>query len=345
MQTKSVTIDEVSKKANVSKTTISRYINGKFEYMSEETRERIRLVIEELEYRPNTIARNLKSKKSSLIGVIVADISSPFSSILLKGIIDYCTQKGFQTMVASTNEDYLKEREYILSMIDRQVEGIIINTAGNNLEFLENLQLKGVTIALADRVLEKNIFDTVTSDNEKMTYKVIESLYEKGFERVGFFSETLGLNSTRLIRHKCFLQKSEQYVENSEHLVYIIGDEEGKNNYTSYEKALLSFTSSNEKTKNAILAVNGVAMLNIIHAAKKLNISIPNNIGLCGYDDWGWTSLIGTGISVVSQPSYEIGFKSAELIIKRIDKGINYKSPIYLELSSQLIIRGSTSLT
>ncbi len=91
---KSITIIDVAAAAGVSKTTVSRYLNGKFEFMSSQSRERIAATIEQLNYRPNNLARGLKSKRSKLLGVIVSDIKNPFSSILLKGIGDCCERYG-----------------------------------------------------------------------------------------------------------------------------------------------------------------------------------------------------------------------------------------------------------
>jgi LacI family kdg operon repressor len=130
MEKDMITISDVAKASGVSKTTISRYLNGKYEYMSQDTRKRIQTIIEELKYRPSNVAKTLKSNKSGLIGVIIADIASQFSSILLKGIGDVCKANGYQVMISNVDNDPEKEREYIQSLMDNRVEGIIVNTTG-----------------------------------------------------------------------------------------------------------------------------------------------------------------------------------------------------------------------
>jgi len=340
MKNKNITIDIVSKEANVSKTTISRYLNGKFEHMSEETRERIKSVIDELEYRPNVIAQNLKSKKTGLIGVIVSDITNPFVSILIKGIIDVCTKEGYQVITASSNEIMEKEVEYIKSMIDRQVEGLIVNTTGNNEDFLRSLKDKGIKVVLADRPMNQCVLDTVTTDNYEMTIKSIRSLYNCGFDKVALFSNQIFESNVRVARYNAFIKASKDYVDKPNSLIYILDN----NTEEEYKKSLLDFINRYPNEKVAIFTVNGVTTLNLLKASKNLNLKAPEDFGLCGYDDWDWAKLIGNGISAVSQPSYDVGVESAKILIGRIKNHILQKKPMYVELKSKLILRGSTNM-
>ncbi|MGF7400656.1 LacI family DNA-binding transcriptional regulator [Thermoanaerobacterium thermosaccharolyticum] len=166
-----ITIDYVAKKAGVSKTTISRFLNGRYEYMSDATRENIKKVIEELNYRPNNLARSLKLNRSNLIGVLVSDIGNHFSSILVKGIEKVLKENGYNLIIASTDNDATKEREYILSLLDNNVDGLIINTAGGNDDFLIRLSKKGLPIVLADRSIKDTVFDTVVVNRYEHNYK------------------------------------------------------------------------------------------------------------------------------------------------------------------------------
>ena len=104
-----VTIADVAARTGFSKTTISRFLNGKYEFMSEETRKRISEVIKDIEYKPNRMARSLRLQQSHMIGVIVSDISNPFSAILYTGISEYCEQHGFTVLLADAGDDPDKE--------------------------------------------------------------------------------------------------------------------------------------------------------------------------------------------------------------------------------------------
>jgi len=335
-----VTIGKVSEVAGVSKTTVSRYINGMYEHMSEKTKNRIKAVIEELDYRPNSIARSLKSQKTGLIGVIVSDVTNPVMVQLIKGIIDYSTQEGYQVVTACSDEKPVKEREYILSMMDRQVEGLIVIIADfNEYNLLEDLKNKGTNIVLADRTIKKPVFDMVTTDNYAMTKHAIKAMYDMGFEAVGLFSSNLLRSTVRLARYNAFLTQSKEHIQNPDELVYILQDslDEG------FKSSLADFMHKCAGKRVAAFATTPMAMLNLLGAAYELGLHIPDDLGVCGYDNLHWSRLISGGISVIEQPFYEVGVESAKILIKRIREEID-DGPQYIELSSKLILRNSTNI-
>ena len=340
MKPNTVTIGKVSEVAGVSKTTVSRYLNGKYEHMSEKTKNRIKAVIEALDYRPNAVARSLKSQKTGLIGVIVSDVTNPVTIHLIKGIIDYSTQEGYQVITASSDETPAKEHEYILSMMDRQVEGLVVVIADyNRFSLLESLQARGASIVLADRTINKPVFDMVTTDNYTMTKHAIKTLYDMGFEAVGLFSSDLLRSTVRIARYNAFLSQSKTHIQAPEELVYILQNdlEEG------YQKALTDFKAKYYGKKTAAFASTPMAMLNLLGAAHELGIRIPEDLGVCGYDNLRWSRLISGGISVIEQPFYEVGTESAKILIKRIRNEIS-GDPQYIELRSKMILRNSTNI-
>jgi len=334
-----ITIDDVSQIAGVSKTTVSRYLNQKYEHMSEKTKDKIKKVIEELEFRPNLIARNLKAQKTGLIGVIVSDVANPVTVHLIKGIIDHCTKEGYQVITASSDEEMAREKEYILSMVDRQVEGLIISVVDyNKFDLLQTLSKKGVKIVLADRTISQPVLDTVTTNNYEMTKSTIKALYAMGFEAVALFSSDLLRSNVRLHRHDAFIEASKHHVSDSHTLTYLFThDMEGE-----YRKALTEFINNHPGQRIAAFASTPMALQNLLSAAQDLGISIPEDIGVCGYDNLPWTKLVYGGISVIEQPFYEVGVESAKMLISRI-RGESDDSPAYLELKSQLILRNSTN--
>lgn len=335
-----VTINDIAKNADVSKTTVSRFINGRFEFMSEETRNRIEAVIEDLDYRPNSLARGLKSNKSGVIGAIIADITSPFSSILLKGVGDYCQEKGYQIMIANTDNDPGKERDYVQSLIANQVEGLIINTTGDNSDYLITLAAQGMPIVLADRAIDEPKFDTVMSDNYAMTYRTVKHLFDSGFQRVAFFTEEVGKISSRSIRRDAFIAAAEDCRGiNAKDDVYVVNSR----NQKMVLDAIHHFYQQDLGAAKAIFAVNGVTLLCVLQGLSQLDLAMPDDMGVCGYDDWGWAALIPPGITVISQPSYQVGVVSAKLLIARI-KAKRRTKPKVVELPADLIIRGSTKL-
>lgn len=335
-----ITIDEVAKMCNVSKTTISRYLNGKYEYMSNDTKNLIQDVIKKLDYRPNNIARSLKSNKSGLIGAVIADIGNPFSSILVKGIENVCEKNGYLVIIANTDNNPVKEKEYIKSLIDNRVDGLIVNTTGANNEFLLEYGSQGLPIVLADRCIDKQQFDTVMSNNYEMTFNTIKYLVEEGFEKIALFTESISNNSSRYLREKAFMDASRQYLgSDAKDLVYVIEAE----NRQMINEEILKFESEYKDKHKAIFAINGVTLLSVLKSIDELKLEIPKDIGVCGYDDWGWAALIPPGITAIAQPSYEVGVESAKCLVSRITSKRKAK-PKIIELESKLIVRGSTKL-
>lgn len=332
------TIDQVARLAEVSKTTVSRYLNGRFEFMSGDTRKRIQTVIEELDYRPNNLARGLKSNRSGLIGVLVADISSPFSSILVKGVGDTCKDRGYQTIIANTDNDPEKERQYIRSLIDNRVEGLIVNITGKNDEFLLQLKDEGVPIVLADRPMATLSLDTVTSNNAEMAYGTVKHLYEEGFQRIAFVTQEISGVRTRHIRYHAFLQACKDLFHvDGQSWVHVIDPSD----IGSLAANLKRFLDA-DNGPVAAFAVNGVTLLSLLKAIRELGLVMPDDLGVAGYDDWEWASLIPPGITTISQPSYNVGVEAAKRLLQRI-KGDSSK-PKLMELPSELIIRGSSTM-
>lgn len=332
-----ITINEVAEAAGVSKTTISRYLNGKFEYMSQATRERIQSVIEELKYRPSNVAQTLKSNRSGMIGVIIADIASQFSSILLKGIGDVCEANGYKAIISNVDNDPSKEREYLQSLMDNKVEGFIVNTTGYNDELLIEINENRVPIVLADRTMEELKIDSVATNNYNITFETIKYLIEKGYKNIAFFTEDPKKNRTRHLRRQGYLSAMKEFLDvDAANLVYTI-DANDKNTTI---KAIEEFNSSYKNKLKAIFTVNGVTLLNVLQGIQECNYKIPEDFYVCGYEDWGWARLAYSEIPVISQHSYEVGVESAKMLIQRIT-GKRKGKPKYKELEAKLIIGSS----
>lgn len=335
-ENKKVVIDDVAKMAGVSKATISRYLNGKFEYMSESTREKISYAIEKLKYRPNNIARSLKSNKSKLIGVVIADLTNPFSSLIIKGIGDECKIRGYNMVIVNSDNDEEEEKEYIKSLLDQRVEGLIVNSTGHNEKLLLDIKNRGIPIVMVDRTLCESKIDSVTSDNYDSTTKTVNYLIDAGFNSLCFFNEKENKVTPRNERERAFLDVCNKRLEKSNFSVCNVDYDKAGDSEVNLCKFLNNYIG-----RKAIFAVNGVILLNILAAANKLKVSIPNDFGICGYDNWGWASIIPPGITTISQPSYEMGFEAAKLLVDRIENKIS-EDVVNKQLKSKLEIRGST---
>lgn len=336
-----VTIVDVAKASHVSVTTVSRYLNGKFESMSVDTRNRIRDVINSLGFMPNKSARSLKSQNTMTIGCIVADLASPFSSELIKGIDYVCKKKGYSLLIADSDNCSENEVLAIKNLIANQVSGLIINTTGGIDDFIIKVS-KEIPLVLADRCLnQESAVDTVTTDNAESTYSCMQYLKSKGYEEVAFFTPDVSNISTRSARLAAFRKSiKELWGKDPETLIYYIDS----NRKDSVEAALSAFIDASKNKSSAVFCVNGVVTLQILQAMKKSGIEIGKDLGICGFDDWGWAEIVGPGITTIVPGTYNIGVKSAELVMKRI-AAKNSVKPKCVVLKNVFYRRGSTNET
>ncbi|HLR36143.1 MAG TPA: LacI family DNA-binding transcriptional regulator [Tissierellales bacterium] len=307
-----VTIDQVAMKADVSKTTVSFYLNGRFEKMSAETKARIERVINETGYSPSTVARSLKIKRTNLIGVIVTDISNPFSSLIVKGIDDIARKNNYQIIVGSTNFEKKLEETYIQQMFDIRVDGFIIQPTMKSNRTIQSLVDDGRNIVLLDSVFEEFKGAFVKTNNYDVTNRAIKELIEKGYEDFIFISEDIELLGPRIERAKSFCDILERH-----ELPYSIQTIRSPINKDEIKDKLDKNIDFSKKT--LLFGSNGLILQNIFKIAKENQWTVPNPIGIIGFDDWGWQELTHPTVSAIAQPTYEEGKKAIEFLIQMID--------------------------
>lgn len=337
---KKATISDVAAKSGVSKTTVSRFLNGKYDNISIATRQRIKAVIEELDYSPNRTAQRLKASRTMLVGCIIGDISSPFSAVLLKGIMGICEAAGYQVLFADCNDDPERERMAIKSFVDNRVDGLIVNTSGGNEELFLELKKQGIPVVLADRGLVScKEIDSVTAQNRKAAYDCVKLLKEYGYERVGFFTEGNKQITPRILRYAGYCDAMNDFFPGVpvEQYVFDKTDEE------SCRSQVEAFRHAHPGERIAILTVNGVTTQRVMLALNSLGYGFSSFFGLCGFDDWSWIQLHPSGITCVSMPTKQLGEDSAKLLIERMTGSRGEDAPpVQIELPSVIIVRGST---
>lgn len=339
MDKKRITINTVAERANVSKSTVSRYLNGKFEMISEEKIKSISKAIEELEYRPNRLAQSLKSNRSGVIGCIVSDIGSPFSSILVKGVNKICLEQGYQLILTDSEDNALNEKKAIESLLERSVDGLIINSTGENDEYILDLSKNKLPIVLADRPLSiKGDIDTVLTDNKDSILTTLYYLKKVGYTKVALFSSSMKRNEVRRIRYYAFCDAEEKIFQSSDGPSVYFYD-----NFEECRSMVSQFVSKYPKERVAIFAINGVSLLDVLKVViNYTGIKIGSELGICGFDNWGWADLIEPGITTINQNTWDVGAESAKLLFNRLNNSDKEIQPVKKVLKNNLEIRGST---
>lgn len=330
------TIADVAKAAGVSKTTISRYLSGDYKSISESTLTRIKDTVSELRYRPNRMARGLKRDRSYSIGMIFADISNPYSTSVLRGVEDVCTRNGYSMIVCNTDNDAAKEKNYIAMMQAHRIDGLIIHPTGENRDVLAELAEDQIPVVLIDRKIQGLRFDTVGTDNFQATEEAVSFFLRQGYKRIGFFSQPVAHISSRSERYRAFVECLERAAHPSVNDLY----EFEYRSQEQLEAKLDQFIAQTAGQSRMLLAVNGITQLKLISALQKRGLRIPQDISVAGYDDSDWAPLVGSGITAIAQPTYEIGQTAMERILARIGGDDSREKRI--ELPACLVIRGST---
>lgn len=333
---KKITMQDVALKAGVSKSTVSQYINNRFEFMAMPTRLRVEAAIEELGYIPNQVAKSLKQKKTGTIGVIVANILHTFSTEIIRAIEDECERNGFHLFVCNADDQPEKERSYIDTLVAKQVDGLIIFPTNGNYDYYEQLKKAEFPIVFVDRMINNPIFPTLLLDNEKASEIAVEQLVKKGRGKISLISTSINQNVTPRIERIAGYKKAMAMQGLSIDEEWIIA----KNRHEIVNELQCLWDSGNRP--EAFFATNDLALIELLKFLKKNNIAVPKDVGVIAIDDSPFLEIATSPISVIKQPTFEIGKHAAKTLLKLIvSKEFNetYEEERYLPV---LIEREST---
>ncbi|MCW2256637.1 LacI family kdg operon repressor [Providencia alcalifaciens] len=334
---RSATISDVAAKARAGKTSISRYLNGEFHLLSDDLRKRIEIAISELNYRPNQMARSLKHGRTGLIGLIIADISNPYSIEVLKGVEAETMKHGIMTVLCNANNSIKLECEFIHLLKGYRVDGLIINSAGISEEFLDALKSTTLPFVLLDRKVEDFPCDMIGLDNPHSANMAFNHLADQGFEALCLITEPIAFISARQERLETFdsfLSQNPQ-VRGESHQIKLPNEQK-------LENIIADFCVRHRGMRKAVIAANGVLTLQIAHILSHLGLRWGADIGFLSFDNLEWAALAGTGITSISQPTAEMGRKAVEFLLERLTDPD--KKPEQYLFNGELIIRKSTTL-
>ncbi|WP_026565687.1 LacI family DNA-binding transcriptional regulator [Bacillus sp. UNC41MFS5] len=307
-----VTMADVAKAAGVSKSTVSQYLNKRFEYMGEKTKRKIEEAIEELGYQPNFIARSLKQKRTSMVGIIVANITHYFSTEISRAIEDFCHKHDLHAIVCNADDDPEKEKKYIEMLRAKQVDGLIIFPTGKNNDLYKRMVKQGYPVVFVDRKVENLDVFSIITDNTDSTYKAVQHLIEKGHQNIAFVVQPLTVSTRidRLAGYKKALTDSDIEV-NPDFIIEASIPE---------LKSKIEQLFSLDVKPTAIFAANDRVLLAVLEFLKEKGIKLGNELELVVFDNIPFAYLLEAPISFIVQPAKDMGKKAAELLFEQINK-------------------------
>jgi DNA-binding LacI/PurR family transcriptional regulator len=225
---------------------------------------------------------------------------------------DYCKDLGFNLILCNADDDPHKEEEYIDMLTDKQIDGLIINTTGHNEEMVISLNER-LPVVLIDRKISKVSVDMVAVNNVNGALAAVRHLIHLGYRDIALFTMPYSEISPRAERVEGYKQAlAESGIPFRPEFVV-----EAQPTEAALQKKLEVLLSSN-RPPGAIFGTNNLMSMTIVRTLKKMGIGIPEEIALVSFDDWEWAELIEPPITVVAQPTYEIGKKAAKLLISHI---------------------------
>lgn len=332
-----ITIADVAQKAGVSKSTVSRIINGNFSQNTEETIQKVLKVIEELDYRPNALAKGLKSMKTNVIGIVLSNLQNPFWTKVLEGVEDTCRGLGYSLMICNSNEDAEVEKEHIRAFQMRQVDGILINPTIKNMNLYDQLKKSEFPFISINRKITGQDFDMVVVDNVMGGKLAVEHLLALGKRKIAIILYPPEGISPRMERLSGYKEALNNYGINiDQDLIQIVKEESGS--VHGAVKALLLGPTK----PDAIFSTNNMMTLEIMEGIKELGLKIPDDVSLVGYDETVWSKHLNPPLTTVNQPSYKMGQLAAEKLIRLIesDESIHFEMKA-VSLEPNLIVRES----
>lgn len=320
-------IRDVAHLAGVSVATVSRYLNQKG-YLSEKSKKKIEVAINELSYKPNLIARSLSTKQDNSIGLILPDITNPFFPELARAIEDTCMKKGYSIILCNTDDCIEKETHYLQLLKQKYVAGLIITM--NHLPKSVYLDLN-IPIVGLDRV-ENLPIPIITTDNERGGMMAAEYLIQKGSKNLLILS---GPAAEESVARR--VQGFQQYTATLEDVNVAILPSHFNYKKTFHE--VVRFLKEHP-TIDGIFACSDMDGIAAIKAATSLNYSIPEEIQVIGFDGISIGELTSPSLTSVAQNIYLLGSLAAEQLIAQIEGQEVVKQS--LKIAPQLVLRDST---
>jgi len=327
-----VTLHELAKAAGCSVSTVSRALNNSAHSVNNVTRERILALANELGYHPNMAARGLKMDRTLTIGLVVYNIASPFTPVLVRGIQEYLRQRDYFSIIISTDWDSDLESEAVHQLLSRSIDGVIFVETWRD-ESNKTLDLANKPYVYVYRLFEGEYPNSVIVDDVHGARLAVEHLINLSHRRIAFINGPHGwaASKERLAGYQDVLTQYEIPQDTS---LIEEGTWEVQSGYHAAKKFLVM-----AERPTAIFAANDLMALGAIYAIQDAGLSVPRDIAVVGYDDREIASISNPTITTVCPPSYEMGQLAAQLILDRLENQVEIKDPIRVQ--SRLIVRES----
>ncbi len=299
----SATLNDISRRSGISVSTISRVLNGKAAKfrIAKETVQLILKIAEDLNYRPNQLARGLRLKKTHTLGLIVPDISNPFFAYITRNIQRAAHKLGYSLIVCDTDDNLECEIEHINLVSNKGIDGLIIMPVGQCHEHIEKLLQKEIPLVLMDRSFDELNTHSIVVDNYTGAYKAVEHLVAYGHTRIAIIQglRNTNTNNARVNGYRDALIRYKIPIDDN----LIVGNDYRKENGYIETKFLLNL----EHPPTAIFTTSDMITLGALQAFSEENYRIPEDISIVSFDDIDFAPYLVAPLTTVRQPKELMG--------------------------------------
>ena len=312
MEKQTITIYDVAREANVSMATVSRVVNGN-PNVKPATRKKVLDVIDELDYRPNAVARGLASKKTTTVGVIIPDVTNLYFSSLARGIDDIATMYKYNIILANSDQNNHKEIQVLNTLLSKQVDGIIY--MGNNLtsELRAEIVRSKTPIVLAGTIDPEHVVASVNIDYKVATQEAIQQLIENGHKNIAFVTASLKNtvdSDLRLEGYKTALSVAN--IEFNDKFVYEIP--------MTYQCGEVLAEKLVQAGITAAVVTDDEAAVGLINSLYDLGVKVPKDFEVISSNNSKLTKMTRPTLSTIAPPLYDIGAVAMRLLTKIMNK-------------------------
>lgn len=336
MQTQ-VTIRDVARLADVHPGTVSRALNPQTRgLVNKATAERVLAAADELGYRPNSMARGLKTNRSLTIGVLIPDLTNPLFPPIVRGIDDRLTIDGYTPLLVNTGNDPDRERASIEAMLARQVDGFIAATAQLDVEPLSVAIGRGLPVVLVNRTFEDASMSACTVDDLKGSELAVEHMVGLGHERIGYVAGPQNV-STGHRRYLGFVQAmaAAGLPVLTERVSYAAAFTEEEGAQACVEVLRV------DPPVTAIITANDRLAIGCYDTLFERGLNCPDDVSIIGFNDMMFIDRLRPPLSSVRVPQRELGYAAADLLLEQLSEKAPPAHEVVLEPT--LVVRGSTA--
>ena len=307
-------IKDVAHRAGVSSATVSRVLANK-PHVSEKMRRRVLEAVQDLEYQPSRVARSLRTQRTAIIGLIISDIQNPFFTSLVRAVEDVAYEHKYGVFLCNSDEDIEKERLYIELLSAERVAGVVISPTRETDNPSRKLVEVDIPVVAVDRRMLDLEVDTVITDNVGAAFDIVSHLISGGYRRI---AAVVGPPTTTTGRERLEGYSQALKAHGLPVLSHLVR--------TGLPKETLGYQFTGElldlpEPPTALFTGNNSLTVGALRAIHERGLRIPDDIALVAFDEMDWMSLVRPTLTVVAQPTYELGQTAADLLLKRIEDG------------------------